>query len=120
MVQAYRPLVVCLLLEPRIHYAGALYYVISRGNRRERIFRNQADFERVSISPAGKLNAQQLMFELGKGEEKKILNNSGRQRLLREVFVQGDNFRYTRCFVKDTLCLPVRRPSKFTFETVLK
>lgn len=61
------------------------------------------------------------MFELGKGEEKKILNNAQvDRRLLREVFVQGDNFRYTRCFVKDTLCLPLRRPSKFTFETVLK
>ena len=68
--------------------------------------RNQADFERVSIS-CGEIKRATAMFELGTGEEKKILNNSGRQRLLREVSVQGDNFRYTRCFVKDTLCLPV-------------
>ena len=32
--------------KPRVHYAGALYHVISRGNRRERIFRSQSDFER--------------------------------------------------------------------------
>lgn len=30
---------------PRLHYPGALYHVISRGNRREKIFRSRADFQ---------------------------------------------------------------------------
>jgi hypothetical protein len=32
--------------KPRIHFAGALYHVISRGNRREVIFRDEGDYER--------------------------------------------------------------------------
>ncbi|MGH7771356.1 MAG: REP-associated tyrosine transposase [Candidatus Binatia bacterium] len=35
---------------PRFHYPGALYHVISRGNRREKIFRSRGDFQRfVSV-----------------------------------------------------------------------
>jgi REP element-mobilizing transposase RayT len=29
----------------RVEYAGALYHVRNRGNRRERVFRRQADYE---------------------------------------------------------------------------
>jgi len=32
--------------KPRIHFAGALYHVISRGNRRQVIFRDEGDYER--------------------------------------------------------------------------
>jgi len=32
--------------KPRIHFAGALYHVISRGNRGEVIFRDEGDYER--------------------------------------------------------------------------
>ena len=31
--------------KPRIEYAGAIYHVMSRGNRREEIFRNERDSE---------------------------------------------------------------------------
>jgi putative transposase len=31
----------------RVEYAGAIYHVMNRGNRRERIFRGPADFELV-------------------------------------------------------------------------
>ncbi len=31
--------------KPRIHFPGALYHVIARGNRRERIFRDQKDYQ---------------------------------------------------------------------------
>ena len=34
---------------PRLHYPGAFYHVISRGNRRERIFRSQADFQHFQL-----------------------------------------------------------------------
>lgn len=34
---------------PRLHYPGALYHVISRGNRRERIFRSQTDFQQFQF-----------------------------------------------------------------------
>jgi hypothetical protein len=45
------------------------------------------------------------MFELGKGEEKKILNNAQVDSAFSaRCLSRGDNFRYTRCFVKDTLC----------------
>ena len=29
----------------RVEYAGALYHVMNRGNRRERVFRKAADYE---------------------------------------------------------------------------
>ena len=32
--------------KPRVHFAGALYHVISRGNRRQLIFRDERDYER--------------------------------------------------------------------------
>ena len=32
--------------KPRIHFSGALYHVITRGNRREAIFRDEEDLER--------------------------------------------------------------------------
>jgi hypothetical protein len=32
--------------KPRIHFAGALYHVISRNNRRQVIFRDEGDYER--------------------------------------------------------------------------
>ena len=31
--------------KPRIHFPGALYHVIARGNRRERIFRDEKDYQ---------------------------------------------------------------------------
>ena len=31
---------------PRIHYPGALYHVITRGNRRQGVFLDERDFER--------------------------------------------------------------------------
>jgi len=34
---------------PRIHFTGALYHVISRGNRRQGIFRDEKDFKRFLV-----------------------------------------------------------------------
>ncbi len=31
--------------KPRIHFPGTLYHVIARGNRRQRIFREDSDYE---------------------------------------------------------------------------
>jgi len=31
--------------KPRIHFPGALYHVIARGNRRQKIFRDDSDYE---------------------------------------------------------------------------
>jgi len=34
-----------MLRKPRIHFPGALYHVIARGNRGEKIFRNEKDYQ---------------------------------------------------------------------------
>jgi len=34
-----------MVRKPRIHFPGALYHVIARGNRRERIFRDEKDYK---------------------------------------------------------------------------
>jgi len=31
--------------KPRIHFPGALYYVIARGNRREKTFHDEKDYQ---------------------------------------------------------------------------
>jgi len=34
-----------MVRKPRIHFPGALYHVIARGNRREKIFRDEKDYQ---------------------------------------------------------------------------
>jgi len=34
-----------MVRKPRIHFPGAFYHVIARGNRREKIFRNEKDYQ---------------------------------------------------------------------------
>ncbi len=31
---------------PRVHFPGALYHVISRGNQRQKIYKDAADYQR--------------------------------------------------------------------------
>jgi REP element-mobilizing transposase RayT len=37
--------------KPRIEFEGAFYYVIARGNQRQKIFKDEEDFKKISQSP---------------------------------------------------------------------
>ena len=41
----------------RVEYAGALYHVMNRGNRRERVFRKAADYE-LFLDRLGRFSAE--------------------------------------------------------------
>ena len=41
----------------RVEYAGALYHVMNRGNRRERVFRKTADYE-LFLDRLGRFSAE--------------------------------------------------------------
>jgi len=51
--------------KPRIHFVGALYHVISRGNRGQVIFRDEGDYERygkISDGERGRISKRKFFL----------------------------------------------------------
>ena len=62
--------------KPRIHFPGALYHVISRGNRRQVIFRDEGDYERYERIPDGErdgISEGKFSFNEIHGDERPFL-----------------------------------------------
>jgi putative transposase len=72
---------------PRVHFPGALDHVISRGNQRQKVYRDERDYRRFKtlLGEMGKRHGLSTLSLAVKRLEEKIQKDSKLRRRLKEV-----------------------------------